>query len=515
MAFCNSFFSHLTVFFLLGTFVHSSAPYHKNRGPKEAAPFNASSLSSVVANRVTSESGITRSAQFGGGGGSSFDDSSAFFDDKAQISRIEIRSGRVVDKITIIYGNGKTLGHGGGGGTLRSFNLADGEFINSVDVRHGRLIDQLTFYTNMGKKHGPYGGGGGKLTNVNFQKCGLLHVFGRSGGRLDRIGFAYGPVPTTIPIKVTRQRAFGGSGGGSFNELVSSRPDRKITAIRVRHGRVIDAIQVQYDGVWGRRRGGGGGRESTFVIPSDDFLVRIEGRSGRVVDQLKFVLLSGRTSPVFGGSGGRLFSIKQNGGVIHAIYGKSGSRLDQIGAYTVSGVIDRVELLSISYDLGSLRRFDVTPTSIKRTTLINPTSSAQEVSQEESITEEVSSTVETSFTTSVTTEISFSQTFNAVASETSVGVTFGFGFEESFSESETISESVTRGFTFSASVDPFGCIEGTAILRRYEVDVSWTATANVFYVGLKDPILTEISGRYEEVAVQDVEATFKDCQASR
>ena len=61
-------------------------------------------------------------------------------------------------------------------------NLAPNEFITRVEGRSGSLVDQLTFYTNLGKKYGPYGGPGGNP----FEIAGCVGGFaGRSGSLLD------------------------------------------------------------------------------------------------------------------------------------------------------------------------------------------------------------------------------------------------------------------------------------------------------------------------------------------
>jgi hypothetical protein len=77
--------------------------------------------------------------------------------------------------------------HGGGGGSESSFDLAEGEFITRIEGRSGSEVDQLTFTTNKGNKHGPYGGGGGAPFAVSDINVGGF--FGRSGDRLDQIGF--------------------------------------------------------------------------------------------------------------------------------------------------------------------------------------------------------------------------------------------------------------------------------------------------------------------------------------
>ena len=140
-----------------------------------------------------SNGGCTSSAgTFGGGGGGAFNE---LLDDcRATISRVTIRHGRVVDAIQISYrlssGQDYVAGwHGGRGGrqTVFRVNVDGGERVVGVFGKSGGKVDQIGFVTNHGRIFGPYGGSGGSNFRVN--SCDVRGIFGRSGRVIDSIGF--------------------------------------------------------------------------------------------------------------------------------------------------------------------------------------------------------------------------------------------------------------------------------------------------------------------------------------
>ena len=127
---------------------------------------------------------------YGGRGGGSFNE---FFDAcHANVRKIYIRAGRLIDSIQVTYENrhGKQhLSHkyGGNGGGRYDIVLRNKEIIIGVFGKTGRLVDQLGFISNQGRIFGPFGGRGGRSFRV--QGCLLRGIFGASGRLLDRIGF--------------------------------------------------------------------------------------------------------------------------------------------------------------------------------------------------------------------------------------------------------------------------------------------------------------------------------------
>jgi hypothetical protein len=123
-----------------------------------------------------------------------------FTDDLTVVTRLvgfNIRSGRFVDAIQPVFLNcdgTKTTGawHGGAGGTLQNVVFAADEVVKRVDGRSGRLVDQLTVKTDK-KTYGPYGGSGGEP--FSEERLGTVGGFlGRSGRYVDQVGL-YTPCP--------------------------------------------------------------------------------------------------------------------------------------------------------------------------------------------------------------------------------------------------------------------------------------------------------------------------------
>jgi hypothetical protein len=121
---------------------------------------------------------------------------------RAFLVEITVSTGAVVDSITVKYGNGDVLKHGGDGGGQKSLFLASDEYINQVIVRAGKTVQCLTFKTNKGRTLGPCGGKGGMLlgacgeeTTLNApDRCCLVAFKGRAGNVLDAIAFYWGPI---------------------------------------------------------------------------------------------------------------------------------------------------------------------------------------------------------------------------------------------------------------------------------------------------------------------------------
>lgn len=137
--------------------------------------------------------GYLTTKKYGGSGGTAFHDNLTTV---GHAVRVNIRANEYVEAIQFVWvdeeGTTHFPGHVHGGkyGTLESFDLEDGEFINEIEGRSGDYVDQLTFKTNRGRTHGPYGGNGGN-GGTPWSMSGI-HVdgaFGSAGEHLDSIGF--------------------------------------------------------------------------------------------------------------------------------------------------------------------------------------------------------------------------------------------------------------------------------------------------------------------------------------
>jgi hypothetical protein len=111
----------------------------------------------------------------------------------------------------------------------------------------------------------------------------------------------------------------------------------RIMEIRVQGARFIDGIQAVYalpDGsvFEGPYHGGRGGNSNVFRLEDDEYIIGISGRFGDYLDSIR-IHTNLRTSPQFGGSGGRQdFRIDvPTGNQAVALFGRSGRYLDALG----------------------------------------------------------------------------------------------------------------------------------------------------------------------------------------
>jgi hypothetical protein len=125
-----------------------------------------------------------------------------------------------------------------------------------------------------------------------------------------------------------RRVLVGGAGGSPFDDRGAT---GTIRSIRLRAGNRIDAIQVNYGGIWGPLRGNPSGSQPySFDLDADEYIIAVRGRSGQFIDQLIFYTNKGRVFGPYGGTGGTPFSESANGQKLNAIYGRSGSAIDSL-----------------------------------------------------------------------------------------------------------------------------------------------------------------------------------------
>jgi hypothetical protein len=143
----------------------------------------------------------------GGSGGGAFDDLTDLGLDAAtlRIGGFIIRSGSVIDSITLIYLDGSNglalVKHGGDGGpTETKLGLKPNEFITEISGRTGAFVDSLTIETNLGARVGAGGSGGGPVEGYELppdtdRPQEVIAFFGASRTVIDRIGIHTRPHP--------------------------------------------------------------------------------------------------------------------------------------------------------------------------------------------------------------------------------------------------------------------------------------------------------------------------------
>jgi hypothetical protein len=452
----------------------------------------------------------TNTGFFGGNGGSEFTDTHDV-NSWGRITQISVRHGSEVDSIATTYANGQFLSHGGTGGDLTVITLNDDEFINKVDLRSGARLDQITFHTSKGVIYGPYGGSGGSPNSVDFGSNVLQYFFGRSGSRMDAIGFAYGTKPPVTPASVTRSTQVGGGGGSPFDDLASSGYlVGKIKQIKVRSGSRVDRIEVTYDGIQGSpityAHGGNGGSENPpFILNSDEYVTQISGRSGSRLDQVKFILNSGRESISYGGGGGSPFNLKKDGSVVKALFGRSGSEIDALGAYFAEAIPEKIVIQSMVFDTPNFIISQSAPISLTTIRLTNNQSQPQTISSTQTVTY-----INTDTTTiSVTNEasVAFKTETNFLVSKNDLTVGYKLGVTYASQSTETTQTSTA--FTFSATVPGNSTIVASCVASQDKFDVPWTATALVYYQNQSQPEkVTDLKGTLSGVQVTNLTAVY-------
>jgi len=136
----------------------------------------------------------------GGSGGSSFDDIEEMKVDlyrsaPRRVTKVTMRSGRRVDKVALTYSDGRSVSHGGSGGSESTLTLGSNEVVNRYDIcvdKHdgSNRIFHLKLYTNTGRS---IGGGDkqGSCTSGSYSGKHLFGFHGRSGASVDALGFYF------------------------------------------------------------------------------------------------------------------------------------------------------------------------------------------------------------------------------------------------------------------------------------------------------------------------------------
>jgi Jacalin-like lectin domain/Clostridium epsilon toxin ETX/Bacillus mosquitocidal toxin MTX2 len=127
-----------------------------------------------------------------------------------------------------------------------------------------------------------------------------------------------------------RSELFGGNGGASFDDSHDIDTWGRVRQIVVRHGVLVDSIGLLWANGNFLSHGGLGGTENVITFDPDEFITRIDGRSGSKLDQIIFHSNKRAYGP-FGGGGGNPFTVDFAGKALHYIFGQTGAQVDQIG----------------------------------------------------------------------------------------------------------------------------------------------------------------------------------------
>ncbi len=123
----------------------------------------------------------------------------------------------------------------------------------------------------------------------------------------------------------------GGWGGSEFAD--NPPPNARVTAVNIRSGDTVESVQMVLDSGNLPRHGGTGGTPHVFELDEGESITSIEGRYGDVVDSLTIHTSNERTSPRYGGTGGRVpyaYNPTKKDRIV-GFSGRSGSEVEAIG----------------------------------------------------------------------------------------------------------------------------------------------------------------------------------------
>ncbi|KAI5988743.1 hypothetical protein EDD15DRAFT_2462463 [Pisolithus albus] len=262
---------------------------------------------------------VIESAPAGGPGGQPWDDS-ALAGQPIRAIRINYNGG--IDRIQVQYGDTWGDGHGRDVLNQDTFTLQDNEVIIKVEGRAGVTLHAIQFFTNTGRSSPQYGGNGG--TPFVWTGPRLAYFSGRAGDAVDNLQANWSQA-----VKTTSSRREGGLGGQPWSDE-SPHGNFAIRGIRINFGHGIDRIQVLFGtSTWGASHGQAR-LEDFFSLDPDEYITRIEGRSGQKLDAVQFFTNTGRSSRRYGGSGGNAFT--WTGDRLLHFNGRAGDSVDALQA---------------------------------------------------------------------------------------------------------------------------------------------------------------------------------------
>jgi len=244
----------------------------------------------------------------GGYGGAGYDERGALDAlGDARIARVNVRANHVIEAIQLVHqAPGRDVAeprHGGDGGQPQSLALAGGEYIRSIAGRYGDRVDSLRIRTTEGLRLSVGGRGGpGRYRYEAPPGTEIAGLYGRSATQLDAIGVVLRTRPTAALGRVTvRWGPTGGHGGSSFDDLEgrSIPPGARLEQLVVRGGAYLDSVQVTHRLPNGERlrlprNGGAGGNERRLTLEPGEYITRMHGHYGTVIDSLNVFTNRGR-----------------------------------------------------------------------------------------------------------------------------------------------------------------------------------------------------------------------------
>jgi hypothetical protein len=137
-------------------------------------------------------------------------------------------------------------------------------------------------------------------------------------------------------MEVRRCGPSGGNGGHEFADDAIV-PGERVSEVRIRAGRTVDAVQIIHKNASGARHefsqhGDNGGDLHVFTLDENEFITGISGRFGATVDSIS-IHTTRQSSPRFGGGGGNAdyhYECPEDCEIV-GFLGRAGRTLDAIG----------------------------------------------------------------------------------------------------------------------------------------------------------------------------------------
>ena len=135
--------------------------------------------------------------------------------------------------------------------------------------------------------------------------------------------------PKVTPIVRIPPNRGGGDSNWSDDDVCQGQP---VTGFRVQAGKYVDGIQFQYGGSrWGSVHGVGNHWSYEIAFQPGEYVVRVDYRSGSLMDAVGFVTNMGHGYGLFGGGGGTYAAFYPTPGqFLGCMSGRSGSSIDRM-----------------------------------------------------------------------------------------------------------------------------------------------------------------------------------------
>ncbi|WP_231949205.1 jacalin-like lectin [Herminiimonas arsenitoxidans] len=140
-----------------------------------------------------------------------------------------------------------------------------------------------------------------------------------------------------VTVPLAGVQTAGGDGGNAWNDQDIC-DDMPLTGWRLSYNKTVDRAQFLYaNGRWSGVQGGKDAFKADVALPSGEYVVRIDYRSGGIIDNIAFITNRGRTFGPYGGNGGSPGSYSATSGEkVSCLSGRAGGSINQLN-FTSTG----------------------------------------------------------------------------------------------------------------------------------------------------------------------------------